>query len=59
MTNYAAASEIADQRRAALLRDAHHARLAGEALRRHRAIPRSSMHRVRLRGGAGRIAAPT
>jgi hypothetical protein len=57
ITNSAVASQMADQRRADRLREAHYARLAREALRRHRTARRDSMPGVRLRSGAARIAA--
>jgi hypothetical protein len=41
------------------LREAHHARHARVALRRHRTARADSMPSVRLRGSAARIAAAT
>jgi len=59
ITNFAIASQIANQRRADRLREAHHARHARVALRQHRTARGDSMPRVRLRGSAARIATAT
>jgi hypothetical protein len=56
ITNFAIASQIANQRRADRLRDAHHARHARVALRRDRT---ARDYPIRLRGGAARIATAT
>jgi hypothetical protein len=59
ITNYAVASQIADQRRADRLREAHHARHAREVRRQHRTTRGDSRPRVGLRGGPARIATAT
>ena len=56
ITNFAIASQIANQRRADRLREAHHARHARVALRRDRT---ARDYPIRLRGGAARIATAT
>jgi hypothetical protein len=58
INNYAVASQIADQRRADRLREAHHARHAREARRQHRTTRGDSVPGG-LRGGAARIATAT
>jgi hypothetical protein len=59
ITNFAIASQVANQRRADRLREAHDARHARVALRRHRTARGDFRPRVRLRGGAARIASAT